>query len=204
MNTPTHALIAALVFARPGARLRSRAAVLGGVFPDLPIFALWLWAKLAGLDESEVWRELYFSPGWRDAMDASHSVPLYAAIVLLLCATARPAPAGGTAPGTRWALRPPAVFCWSALFHIAGDFPLHFDDAHAHFWPLSDWRFRSPVSYWDAGHYGRIWAPFEAVLAVVMIVALWRRYDARWVRAVLALGALSYLAVPVYFSWMAH
>ncbi|MFN0043423.1 MAG: hypothetical protein ACKVSF_09450, partial [Alphaproteobacteria bacterium] len=90
------------------------------------------------------------------------------------------------------------------LLHIAGDFPLHIDDAHAHFWPLSDWRFRSPVSYWDARHYGQLWAPFEAALAVAMIAVLWRRYDARWVRAALALGALSYLAVPVYFSWMAH
>ncbi len=35
-------------------------------------------------------------------------------------------------------------------------------------WPVSRWRFESPVSYWDRGRYGRAFAVIEhaAVLAV--------------------------------------
>ena len=37
----------------------------------------------------------------------------------------------------------------AALVHLTLDFPLHNDDARAHFWPLTNWKFTSPVSYWD-------------------------------------------------------
>jgi len=82
--------------------------------------------------------------------------------------------------------------------------PLHVDDAHAHFWPFSDWRFVSPVSYWNPGYYGHIWAPIEGALALALalIAVLWLRFQPRWVRAALVLAALSYVAVPAYFSVM--
>jgi len=35
--------------------------------------------------------------------------------------------------------------------HALFDFPLHHDDGHRHFWPFSEFRFDSPVSYWDPG-----------------------------------------------------
>ncbi len=46
------------------------------------------------------------------------------------------------------------------------DLPVHHDDGHRHFFPLSDWRFASPVSYWDPEHYGRIVGTAEAVFVV--------------------------------------
>ena len=54
------------------------------------------------------------------------------------------------------------------LLHSLGDFPLHHDDAHRHFFPFSDWRFISPISYWDPAHYGN-WASLLEIFAVLAI-----------------------------------
>ena len=45
------------------------------------------------------------------------------------------------------------LFFSSMLLHVLGDIFLHHDDAHGHFFPLSNWRFMSPVSYWDPNHH---------------------------------------------------
>ena len=47
----------------------------------------------------------------------------------------------------------------AALVHLALDFPLHNNDSRAHFWPLTNWKFISPVSYWDPKYYGHIVGP---------------------------------------------
>jgi len=63
------------------------------------------------------------------------------------------------------------VFFASMLMHSLFDFPLHHNDAHRHFWPLSDFRFASPVSYWDPAYYGQWMAPLE--LIVVLAGGAW-------------------------------
>lgn len=87
------------------------------------------------------------------------------------------------------------VFALSGLLHLAGDLPLHAEDAHRHLWPLSDWRFISPVSYWDPAHYGRIAAPIEALFAAGLIVLLWRRFAGLIPRLALGLAAVPPLMV---------
>lgn len=59
----------------------------------------------------------------------------------------------------------------SMVFHSLGDLPVHHDDAHRHFFPFSDYRLISPISYWDPQHYGRIVAGVE-VLAVWVATAV--------------------------------
>ena len=93
-----------------------------------------------------------------------------------------------------------ALFALAALVHLAGDLPLHADDAHRHFWPLTDWRFHSPVSYWDRAHHGGVFSVIEAALGVVLCVMLWSRFHAAWVRALLVLAATVYVGVPLYFT----
>ena len=67
------------------------------------------------------------------------------------------------------------VLFGSMLLHFACDLPLHHDDAHRHFLPLSLWRFESPVSYWDPKRFGWITAPLEMILTVGGCVYLsWR------------------------------
>jgi len=188
MNTQTHILVAAAIFARPGRENRARnvAALTGAMAPDIVIFAMFAWSKVTGAPESEVWRTWYFTPPWQTAIDWTNSVPLMAALLLAVwIVRRRPAALTGL-------LAFMTVFALSGLTHVAGDLPLHVNDGHAHFIPLSDWRFVSPVSYWDPNHFGTSVGLIEIVLGVTLIVILWRRFSDVVTRLLLA------LALPVY------
>jgi hypothetical protein len=184
LQTPTHVLIAASAFARPGAAKINAAALAGGFAPDAFLFAVWGWSKFAGVSEADLWGRLYWSGGVQLGQAVSNSFPLFAAIL---------------AAALVFRMRVAAVFAASALIHLVCDFLLHAKDAHQHFWPLSAWRFESPVSYWDPGHYGVYVGALEAALGLTLTAILFRRFRAKWIRAVLALAALTYLAVPAYF-----
>lgn len=60
--------------------------------------------------------------------------------------------------------------------HATLDFLLHHDDAHRHFMPLSDWRFESPVSYWDPDHFGQVMSFVEIAAVIGTCMILWRRF----------------------------
>ena len=72
------------------------------------------------------------------------------------------------------------------------DFALHRKDAHRHFFPFSDWRFQSPVSYWDPRHYGGIVTTIEMVVVVAGAVVLFKQCPGRGPRAFLGLILLCY------------
>jgi len=59
------------------------------------------------------------------------------------------------------------VFSSSALLHLVTDFALHHDDARAHFWPLSQWKFESPLSYWDSSHHSFYVIPVEGIVTAI-------------------------------------
>ena len=173
MNTQTHLLLAAALFARPG-RPRANAAVMAGALvPDAGVYGLFAWSKLAGVPETEVWRTIYFAEPMQTIQAVCNSAPLYGAVLAIGLALGERrtalASAGGTAAtGGWWGAVGPlhwlALLALAALIHLAGDLPLHADDAHRHFWPLTDWRFHSPVSYWDRDHYG---GAFSIVVATM-------------------------------------
>ena len=186
MNTPTHLLIGAVALARPDDRSRNSAVVVGSLLPDMPIYLMWLGAKFVfRVPEREIWQHLYWSEPWQTLGAIVNSLPLY--LTLLVLAWGR---------GMEW-LR---IFALAALLHLAFDFPFHNEDAHRHFWPISDWRFRSPLSYWNSAHHGDIVGIVEIAMALVLIVVLWRRFTDWRVRAVLCVPPLSYVGVPLYFS----
>lgn len=179
VNTPTHALVSLAALGRRGDRARNAAAVLGAVLPDLPIFVLFVVARYAlGQPSGVIWTRTYFEPGWQLAVDVAHSVPL--ALVGLAVAHARQ-----SGPGR-------ALFA-SLVLHSALDFPVHTDDAHRHFLPLSTWRFHSPVSYWDPRAYGREVAAVEIAASLVLAVRGYRIVTARLARAAVVTTALVYL-----------
>jgi hypothetical protein len=192
MLTTTHLLIGAAALARPGQRWRNAGALAGGLAPDLPIYALWMWSKVAGIPEAAVWRDYFFRPEWQRAADIGHSLPLHAAVLALGLSLARGRP-GALASFL-------AAFAAAALLHVAADFPVHVDDAHAHFWPLSEWRFRAPISYWDPRHHGDVFRWAEIALGIALAALLWRRFRAPIVRTLLALAVLLYAGVPLYFA----
>ncbi|MEO1474900.1 MAG: cobalamin biosynthesis protein CobQ [Pseudomonadota bacterium] len=191
--TQTHLLIAATLFAKPGRTRRNASTIAGALAPDAAIFVLFAWAVAAGIPQETLWRETYWTEPWQSLTAAGNSFPLYMAG--LLAGFALVAPDDGR---PRWQTLP-VLFCLAALTHLLGDFPLHNDDAHQHLWPLSDWRFYSPVSYWDRDHYAGVVAPLETLLGLMLCVVLFRRFRALWVRIVLGTCFMAYLAVPLFF-----
>ena len=186
MNTPTHVLLSAALLTKKDAPARNLAVLVGSVAPDLSMFALFFWAKvIAGIPERELWREVYWQEPWQTLSAISNSFPLYGVLL-----------------ATGLAVRQPVIwiFALSALIHLAFDFPLHNHDAHQHFWPLSTWRFHSPISYWNPKFYGSTVALLEVTLAIICSIVLFRRFSAVWVRAALAFALFLYIAIPLYFT----
>ncbi len=184
MQTPTHLLIAAATFCRPGRARRNVAALAGGFAPDAFLIGLWGWSKLNGVPERSLWNEVYWSAPVQLGQAVSNSFPLFA-LMLALAGLLRS--------------RVATIFAGAGLLHLATDFPVHGSDAHVHFWPISDWRFSSPISYWEPDRYGVIVGGLEGLLAIGLIILLWRRFSASWVRAALIIALAAYIVAPAYF-----
>lgn len=193
MNTPAHAainwLILDRVFGPSASAWLAIAIVLGSVAPDLPMIAFYAWCKWQAIPEATIWQELYYAPGWQLAFDLPHALPVLG-LITFVC----------------WRLRAlwPAAFFAAMLLHGLADFPLHHDDSHRHLWPLTDWRFASPLSYWDPRHYGA-WVTLAEVIAVAFSTALlWRRHTESGLRLLLGLVVLVYLGYAVFVTqvWM--
>ncbi|MEM9186180.1 MAG: hypothetical protein AAGB00_06745 [Planctomycetota bacterium] len=164
MNTPAHVIASCVLIPHKPGWPATSALVVGALAPDLPMFGFYAYQKLLrGRSEAEVWSNdpaalgLYFNPEWQLFFDWFNSLPLLA-VLAAVCRLA----------GWQWGL----LCAASALLHIVCDLPLHHDDAHRHFLPLTDWRFISPVSYWDPNHYGRFTLPLELLLTIAGCVYL--------------------------------
>lgn len=186
MNTPAHLIMGAAAFAKPGAPWVTLAAIAGAIAPDLSLYLMAGWHLLIlGTSPRIVFDELYFSDLWQQVFAIDNSFFLWGALLLAGLATKR-----------SWLI----AFGGAGLLHIAFDFSLHHDDGRMHFWPLSNWIFESPVSYWDRNHYGDIVGPLEMALSLILLVVLWRRFQAMIPRAIIFAAALMQLA-PV-FIWV--
>ena len=100
-----------------------------------------------------------------------------------------------------WRVRASAwcVFFASMAVHCAVDFLVHREDAHAHFFPVSSWRFVSPVSYWDPRHYGSFVGVVELLLVFGGVVVLMTYYSHRSCRVIAGL-VLLFSLVPAIFA----
>lgn len=187
MNTQTHIIMGAVLFGKPLPRL-AIAGAIGGVVPDMPMFAIIVGLRVAGYPLSEIFGKIYWEHWWQVANAIGHSFFLWA-IVLAVAIMAKAQSWSSTA----------IALAGSAFIHSVIDFLCHRNDSHMHFWPLTEWRFRSPVSYWDSNHYGTQFGLFEAALGFALAVVLWRRYTNKFVRLLLALCLAAYVAVPAFF-----
>ncbi len=188
MNTPAHLIFGAAAFAKPDRPFVTAAAIAGGLLPDLSLYLLVGWAMLVqGIDARTIFGDLYFSPAWQGIFAVDNSIPLWGAGLALAL----------------W-LRAPVLlaFAGSGLLHLVFDFALHHDDARRHFWPLSDWVFQSPVSYWDGSHYGNIVGPLEIAACLVLCVALWRRFRSLAARGLIVAAAVAEAAPGLMFAMM--
>ena len=160
MHTPSHMLLGAALYGRRRARF-VWAALLGGLLPDVPMFLLFAAARMAGADAHRIFERAYFSQSWQAANGLAHSLLLWP--LLLAAALALHRRARGSDTG-RYALL--AAFAASGLTHAVVDFLCHREDAHMHFWPLTRWKFMSPVSYYERAHFGGTFMVAEMALGL--------------------------------------
>ena len=94
------------------------------------------------------------------------------------------------------------AFAGAGFLHLTLDFPLHHDDGRSHFWPVSDWIFESPVSYWDPNTHGGIFSVFEIALCIALLTLLWRRFSGNFARSATLLVGLLQVAPALVFGLM--
>ncbi len=188
MNTPAHLIFGVAAFGNPGRRGTAGAALLGALAPDLSLYLLaGVSLFILGIPESVVFGQLYFSDRWQTVFAIDNSVFLW----------------GGILAAALWRRMPRlTAFAAAGLLHLALDFPLHHDDGRPHFWPVSDWVFESPVSYWDGRHHAGVVAPLEVLASVGLAALAFARHRRIWLRALLALlVALEFLSGGAFY-WM--
>lgn len=152
MNTPAHLAASVLVWRDEPGWGAAAAVAAGAILPDAPMFGFYAYQRLVvGSSEREIWSTLYFQDSWQLFFDVFNSIPLMLVVIGL-----------STLCGARWG----ALLGASALLHLCFDLPLHHDDAHRHFLPLTEWRFASPVSYWDPKHFGFIFVWLELAFGI--------------------------------------
>lgn len=191
MLTNTHILIAAAALTRPKfTRRQNLTIILGGLFPDLSVFVMALVGRMPGSEYTNLWRKpdgMYWQEPWQFLSALSNSIPLYVAALLAFMFLVR------RHQSLRGLWLTCALFFAACLLHVIADFPVHADDAHVHFWPLTGERFHSPISYWQSQFYGNWVSAFEIVLGLALGIVLWRRFSALLPRIGTAVLALPYV-----------
>ncbi len=179
MNTPSHCTINLALLSRATTPHHNGAIALGAVLPDLPIFIFYFVAKyLQKMPERQIWSEGYYQPLWQNLVALGHSIPL-AAIAAALCYY------------FNWTTA--ALLFASMVFHSLFDLPVHNDDAHRHFYPFSNYRFISPISYWDPKHYGRIVSLVELLLVIAVTPLILTLFTSILLKALIMVWPLLFL-----------
>jgi membrane-bound metal-dependent hydrolase YbcI (DUF457 family) len=198
MNTQTHIIMSAAFFGGDVPK-RAWAAALGGALPDIPMLLIVLALKLSGVPANRIFDEMYWQNWWQVTNGIAHNFWAWGGL-LLLAVFMRERLAASATNIDFWTLV--LVFALSGFLHSFVDFLCHREDAHMSLWPVTRWKFMSPVSYYDSAHYGRWFSLFEAALGVVLSVVLLQRFHANLLRAVLAICIFLYVAVPAYFMFV--
>lgn len=177
MNTPSHAILnlTVLMQVQPEA---VTPIICGAVLPDVPMFVMYLWAKqVRHQSEQQIWEDTYWTPFWQRINHGFHSIPLQV---------------GGMVVSHLAGWMPLEILFLSAAFHALGDLPVHNHDAHRHFLPFSNYRFISPLSYWDPKHHGKVVAVVEKILVLVSTIYLFPRIDHWLLQGLMVLFNVTY------------
>lgn len=186
MTTHSHAILNMALLSKRDKPFLHVYAFIGAVLPDLPIFVFFIIESIIReTPENELWGSLYFTESWQNFFDIFNSFPL---ILILL--------------GIGYYLLNSeriTVLAWSLLIHCVFDFLTHHDDGHHHLFPLSDFVFESPVSYWDRDHYAGIVAPIERAVFLIASIYLYRRLKTRLARWCLIIVNVLFVASYLLF-----
>lgn len=185
MNTPAHLIMGAAAFGKPGNRGVTLAAVLGAFLPDLSLYLMaGVSIFILGISPQRVFDELYYSDAWQQVFAVDNSFVLWG--IALGIAIWRKLP---------WAV----ALCGAALLHLIFDFPLHNHDARMHFWPVTDWKFISPVSYWEGSRGGNIVGMVELAIVIGLTIFLFLRFRDWLLRALFAV--LAFMQIAPFVIW---
>ena len=180
MHTPAHLAASLFVWPKETRWADAAAVAFGAVLPDLTMFLFYGYQKAIGTPEKEIWKTLYFEEQWQYCFDVFNSIP--SAILLFIV--------------FRWLkIRWAQLLVASAGLHMLCDLPVHHNDGHRHFLPISNWRFESPVSYWDPAHFGLIFATLEFVFAISALIFVMRKGEKPMSR--IAIGTLTIYAMLI-------
>jgi hypothetical protein len=186
MTTHAHAILNIALLSKRDKPFLHRYACIGAVLPDLPLFIFFLIEGIIRKTPGdELWGTRYFTEAWQNFFDIFNSVPL--TLILL---------------GIAYYLLNSeriTVFAWSLLIHCVFDFLTHHDDGHHHFYPLSDFAFKSPISYWDDAHHANIFAPIERVVILAASIYLFPRLKTRLARWCLVIVNILFVASYLLF-----
>jgi membrane-bound metal-dependent hydrolase YbcI (DUF457 family) len=156
VDTPLHSFYT-WALAKHGVKAGRAAGIAGAVgaaFPDIPAFAatayyigpVYLRDGWSSMDTEEVLDAIYFTGPFGATGSALHSaIPVVALLVLYRV----------LGLGRRDERRILLWFLLGWLGHAVVDFLTHVDDTRPLFWPVSDWMWSSPVSYYNPDYYGR-------------------------------------------------
>ncbi len=187
MNSPTHSLVALALLTRTGEKRRNWAVFIGSLIPDAFIYLCWLWLTfIRNEPQRKIWDEIYFNPPMQLTASVFNSIPIYSLLLAI----------GFWQRQRIWG-KLSMFFAAAALLHIAFDFPVHAHDAHAHFWPFSNWKFHSPFSYWEMHLHAKWVGLFEALIGLASIAVLWNRFRRPVVKLLLVILAMSYAVLTI-------
>ena len=179
MNTPGHYILNLALLGKTIAPQHNLVIAIGAILPDLPIFVFYFVAKfIYRMPEGKIWSEAYYEPFWHNTVALFHSIPL-ALLITAACYF------------FRW--QAGMILGISMVCHSLLDLPVHHDDAHRHFFPLSDYRFISPFSYWDVNHYGKIVAFIEMALVIIVNPIVLGLLNSPWTKGIVIAIDLFYL-----------
>ncbi len=162
------------------------AAAAGSAAPDLSLYLMAGTSLFVlGIPPETVFGTLYYSDAWQTVFAIDNSFILWSCLLGI----------------SLWRMSDWAIaFCAAALLHIALDFPLHHDDGRPHFWPVSDWVFASPISYWDPRH-GSLWVgPISVMLSLTAAIMIIRQ-GYGWIITIAA-TCLVLMELRVVYAWM--
>lgn len=189
MGTQSHVVLNIALLSKRNKPFLHYYAFIGAVLPDLPMFIFFaVETFIRKTPQREIWGSRYFMEAWQTFFDLFNAIPL---ILIVL--------------GIGYYLlnsEKIVVCAWSMLLHCGFDFITHHDDGHHHFFPLSDFVFESPISYWDRDHYGDIIVPIERLVMLAASVYLFPRLKTRLERGALVVVNFLFLgSYLLFFLW---
>jgi len=136
---------------------------IGGFAPDVGLILLTVGAgiyfpQVRDMSRSEAMEYAFGTLFYEDPMWLVIQNTLHSPVVV-----------GGLAVLGRLSNRPRlTAFALGCLLHALIDIPVHHDDGPLVFFPFNwDYRFESPVSYWDGDHYGNIVGPIDLAITLI-------------------------------------